>query len=442
VPYARRSMAGAGGNEQPVGAPGRVAGEGSSGRATLASEQIRDEPTPQGGGFDKLARRRYQKPAPRRRGEQWQIFVREDETENGQRTRRVKRITLGPATLPKADAERLRDDYLAGINHPNIGIGGACLFRDFAKTYERDVLPTLASTTRERTKSVLKNHLNPAFGDLMLRELSLEPVQTFFSRLQQGKLSAESVDKIRDVLSSVLRTAVEYGRLLQNPAEKVRLKKRRIMARKPFLRIPEFYRLLDAMAEPYASMVYVAVFTALRVSELAGLRWRNIHATSISIEERYSRGDFDQPKSEASRTTIPVDAHVLERIERLKSLEVVVRAGRAERRYKVVKQSGPDDLVFQSVAKGAPMRDNNILSRHIKPAARKVNLGWVNWQVLRRSCATWLQQAGVDVKDAQGLMRHSRASTTQDVYQQLVPESQVSAVAKLTSYVTTGRSVQ
>ena len=55
-----------------------------------------------------------------------------------------------------------------------------------------------------------------------------------------------------------------------------------------------------------------------------------------------------------------------------------------------------DDLVFQSIAKGAPMGDNNILSRHIKPAARKVNLPWVNWQVPRRSCATWLQQAGVD----------------------------------------------
>jgi integrase len=76
-----------------------------------------------------------------------------------------------------------------------------------------------------------------------------------------------------------------------------------------------------------------------------------------------------------------------------------------------VKSDGPDDLVFQSVKKGAPMRDNNILVRHIKPAARNLNIGWVNWLVLRRSCATWLQQAGVDVKDAQGIMRHSRAST-------------------------------
>jgi hypothetical protein len=28
-----------------------------------------------------------------------------------------------------------------------------------------------------------------------------------------------------------------------------------------------------------------------------------------------------------------------------------------------------------------PMRDNNILSRHIKPAARKLGLPWINWRL-------------------------------------------------------------
>jgi integrase len=36
----------------------------------------------------------------------------------------------------------------------------------------------------------------------------------------------------------------------------------------------------------------------------------------------------------------------------------------------------------------------------------------------------WLKMAGADVKDAQAQMRHSRASTTLDIYEQFVPESQ------------------
>jgi integrase len=331
---------------------------------------------------------------------------------------------------------------VARINESTLGIGAACLFSDFARIYQRDVLSTHASTTQARSSSVLKNYLVPAFGELMLREMTLERLQAYFVKLQQSKLSHESVDKIRDVLSAVLRTAVDYSRLPANPAEKIRLRRRRMVRTKPFLWVDDFFRLSALIAEPYATMVYVAVFTGLRVSELAGLVWRNVHPDSITIDRRFSRGDWDEPKSHASRATIPVSASVIARIERVKSLAIVVRAGRATRRYQAVKASGPEDLVFQSVQKGEPLRDNNVLVRHIKPAARELGIGWVNWQVLRRSCATWLQQAGVDVKDAQGLLRHSRASTTQDIYQQLVPASQRRAVERLNALVETAHAVQ
>jgi integrase len=39
--------------------------------------------------------------------------------------------------------------------------------------------------------------------------------------------------------------------------------------------------------------------------------------------------------------------------------------------------------------------------------------------------------AGADVKDAQAQMRHSRATTTLDIYQQFIPESQRRVVNKL-----------
>ena len=68
-----------------------------------------------------------------------------------------------------------------------------------------------------------------------------------------------------------------------------------------------------------------------------------------------------------------------------------------------------------------------------KESARKLGLEFVNWRCLRTSHATWLKMAEADVKDAQAQMRHSRASTTLDIYQQFVPESQKRAVGKLSS---------
>ena len=53
------------------------------------------------------------------------------------------------------------------------------------------------------------------------------------------------------------------------------------------------------------------------------------------------------------------------------------------------------------------MRDNNILSRFIKPAGRKFGFGFVNWLSLRTSRATWMIEAGANPKDVQGQMRHS-----------------------------------
>jgi integrase len=98
-----------------------------------------------------------------------------------------------------------------------------------------------------------------------------------------------------------------------------------------------------------------------------------------------------------------------------------------------VKSTKPDALVFQSVKAGRAMRDNNILTRHIKPAAKKMGIEWVNWQVLRRSYATWLRMVRTDPRDRQSLMRHSRFTTTAEIYEQDLPESQVNAVEKLGS---------
>jgi hypothetical protein len=67
-------------------------------------------------------------------------------------------------------------------------------------------------------------------------------------------------------------------------------------------------------------MVYVAIYTGLRVSELAGLRSNDIGASSITIDERFCRGDWGAPKSEASNATIGVNSCVVDRIHRLKGL--------------------------------------------------------------------------------------------------------------------------
>lgn len=341
-----------------------------------------------------------------------------------------------------------RDDYLC-LDVFDSTIGSATNFQHYVETtYIPVVMPSMAKSTQDRYKGVIKNYLIPAYGELSLRDLSRLTIQRYFSEMANSPLAHESKDKIKDVLSSILGSAVEFELLAKNHVASIRLPAQRTGRKrtKPYITPKQFDELVARIPEPYASMIYVAVYTGLRVSELAGLKWNDVIAIeqaneegevevryAISIDERFCRGDWGAPKSDASNATIGINECVYLRVQRLKLLTVNVRAGNAIRRYKVVKADGPEDLVFQSVSKGAPMRDNNILSRHIKPAARKMGLGFVNWRCLRTSHATWLKMAGADVKDAQAQMRHSRSSTTLDIYQQFVPESQQRAVEKLSS---------
>jgi len=378
---------------------------------------------------------------------------------SGCRTRRRPVVSSGNHVAGWAvgtwNHQQLKAEYLTPLNQSLISEGSATPFEGFVRTvYNITELPFKASSTQDRYGGIIERYLIPTFGSSCLRDLTGFTLQKYILGFQikeprdsdrenaqkcnaAKQLSRESVDKIRDVLSSILGAAVKYGFLVKNPAVGLHVPaaKRGTRRRKPFIRPEQFAALIELIQEPYATMVYVAMYTGLRVSELIALRWSDIHAQSVTIDERYCRGDWAAPKSDASNTTIPVNRKVIERIQNLRMMTVEVRAGRAIRRYRVVKFDGPDDLVFQSVRGGGPMRDNNILARHIKPAARKLDMGWVNWLVLRRSYATWLRMIGTDPRDRQSLMRHARYTTTADIYEQDLPESQLRAVERLSALV-------
>jgi ATP-dependent helicase/nuclease subunit A len=305
------------------------------------------------------------------------------------------------------------------------GVGSATGFREFVNgTYLRCESSTLAKSTIERYRGVLEKYLLPTFGDKMLRELTPASLQEYFSGFANSKLSYESVDKIRDVLATVLRLAAgKYGLLSTNPMNSISLPRRRVGNKpKPHISPEQFDRLVRSIPEPYATMIFTAMYTGLRVSELVALKWEDLGYDSISIDERYCRGDWGEPKSQASNATIGVSRSVVERIHGLKLLTASVRAGTGTRKYKVVKSDGPGDLVFQSVISGSPMRDSNILVRFIKPAAKSLGFD-VNWRCFRTSYATWMVEAGANPKDVQGQMRHSKIQTTLDVYAQFVTAS-------------------
>lgn len=390
-----------------------------------------------------MAKRRFQEPKPFREGSWWWIKPRIDDFSEGKHKRKQKRMKVATADVSEREAKRIAAEMLRPMNQGLETIGSATPFGSYVNgTYRPTVLPLLASTTRASYGGTLSKYLMPVFESMPLRELTPLTLQKYFSDMATSSLRGDTVLKIKEVLSSVLGSAMRYDLLTKNPMLAVQIPRAKVVNKKkqkPFISPEEFDKLVQCVSEPYATMIYVAVYSGLRVSELVGLKWEDVHTDSLTIDERYCRGDWSVTKTEGSAATIGVDPSVIARINRLKTLTVELNWGGkgAKKKIKLVRSDEPQSLVFQSVRKGGPMRDGNILRRHLRPAAEKLGIDpkKATWRALRTSCATWMIEAGADPKSVQGQMRHSRISTTMDIYAQHVPESQRRAVAKMMDMV-------
>ena len=78
-------------------------------------------------------------------------------------------------------------------------------------------------------------------------------------------------------------------------------------------------------------------------------------------------------------------------------------------------------------AKGGFMDTGNYRRRVLHKLADDLDLPKLTFHVIRRSIATLAQRKGT-VKDVQGLLRHSCAATTIDVYMQEMPEGMAETV--------------
>jgi len=392
-----------------------------------------------------MAKRRFQNPRPFREGKWWWLIFWTDESREGRLRRKRKRVKLCSADLPEREARKIGSEKLRPMNQGIDPIGSATRFGEYVDNiFKPTVLPLLANTTRASYKGTLDKYLIPKFGDASLRELNALTLQRYFSELGVSSLSGYIVLKIKEVLSSVLASAVRYDLLTRNPLTSVRVPRSKVINKKkqkPNITPEEFAQLVSSVNEPYATMVYVAAFSGLRVSELLGLKWEDVHDDAITIDERFCRGDWSVTKTSSSAATIGVSPSVIARIRRLKKMEVEINWGGkgAKKRFKLVRSDGPKDLVFQSLRRGAPLSDGNILRRHLRPAAIKLGLDpkKATWRSLRTSCATWMVEAGANLKDVQGQMRHARISTTMDIYAQYVPDSQRRAIERTMTMVET-----
>ena len=83
--------------------------------------------------------------------------------------------------------------------------------------------PVLTAAAIYTTEESYRLRIAPALGHLRLDEITRERVEAFVGELIRTSTSRRTVTKTHAALRVILATAVEWGRIASNPAERVRL---------------------------------------------------------------------------------------------------------------------------------------------------------------------------------------------------------------------------
>ena len=191
-------------------------------------------------------------------------------------------------------------------------------------------------------------------------------------------------------MHALWKHAMKYEWTGKNPITLVNQSAKRERAPE-ILAAEEINALLTQLREPFHTMVFVAVATGLRVSELLGLKWGDydFENQEILLSRGIVRQHIGVMKTEASRKPIPLDSAIA-------AVLIDLRQG------SVYNQS--NDWVFASPEMNGsqPYWPTSAMEKHIRPAAHRAGIAKrIGWHVFRHSYATLLKYHGADVKVVQ-----------------------------------------
>ena len=351
-----------------------------------------------------------------KRGRGWAIRWRELEiAPDGTRRKVLRYEALGEVSRKQATDTLQQRMSAAGSSKP--AIRSRVTFRTLAGEWDTSVLPMYKHSTQKHRRFMLKKHLLPQFGDRAVCDVTRKEIQAYVAHLTQAGYAPKSVDHIHDVLSAILRTAVKWGHLQENPARGIDMPTLRCVRPKWALTTAQAVSLLTVLPPLARTMVGLAILSGLRRGELFALRWKDIdeHARVLTVREAVYDGTFGTPKTDAGSRQIPLSETALQLVVEWKAL---------------VKSTDPEVLVF-GTREGTPISPNNVLRRSIFPACDRLGLPHATWLTFRRTYSSWSHDKGVPGKVVAQLMGHTNVDTTLNVYTQVLDGSVRDAVEKI-----------
>ena len=342
--------------------------------------------------------------------ESWraQIYI------NGQR--------LGKTKKSKFEAQKWLRDTLGKIDHGYTGHGANTIFEDFLDEWLKSKSNAIKNTTWNLYECVIRNHINPILGKIKLSDISPQKIQTLYIQKERDGVGNRTIRVIYTLLNSSLRNAVRLGAIHTNPTEATTPPKYETPEMQSYSEHEITQLLLAVKGTSLEAIIYLAITTGLRQSELLALKWSDIDwdRNTISVQRQLKRKYeykeyFSSLKTKSGRRTISLGINTIDKLRDHHQQQMNEKKEMGDR-------WNENDLIFPSTI-GTPTHQRNLL-RKFKTLIEESGLREIRFHDLRHTAASLMLNHGISPLIVAKRLGHSKVSITLDTYGHLLPGMQ------------------
>ena len=320
----------------------------------------------------------------------------------------------------KKDAEKRLAELLHQLDTGTFIKPGKITVAEYLEHWLKDyVEPNLSPRTAEGYESIIRRHLVPGMGKILLTQLRPEHIQQYLSeKLSKGRwdgkggLNPRTVSHHHTALHRALKIAVKWGLLPRNPADAIeppRCQRNEVQT----MDEDDVNTFLEAAkSSRYYSLFYLALYTGMRRSELLALRWSDVDFLycQVSVNRSLHRlrdGSivFRSPKTARARRPIALTP----------SMVLVLKEHQKQQetgRLLLGSTLDDNDLVF-SETDGRPWLPDTVSHAWMK-LAKRLGMGHISLHDARHTHASLMLKEGIHPKIVQERLGHASIQTTLD----------------------------
>ncbi|MGC2328532.1 MAG: tyrosine-type recombinase/integrase, partial [Candidatus Sulfotelmatobacter sp.] len=166
--------------------------------------------------------------------------------------------------------------------------------------------------------------------------------------------------------------------------------------------VSTLWQMLDALVQPFRTIVLIGLCFGLRISEILGLRWTDFDfKRSVVLVQRSAVGKrLNKLKTEYSQDEVPIERGFILELKKWQALCLDTE----------------EHWLFPSPVTGRPYHADSMRNDYLVPRGLKLGLGRIGFHTFRHTYRAWLDETGAPVDVQQKLMRHAHVSTTMDQY--------------------------